>query len=147
MRSAVLGLLIGTLCLAACDDTDNSVVVHLPQPRPFVLRTVDDRALPALIIDSLNPRFRLEVVSGGFSINANGTFSTLTQFRETRGLVIVLRSVACSGTFTASGNDFVFTTFTNRTPSSVDCAGLFTGVVAGNILSTTIRGSPAIYSR
>jgi hypothetical protein len=143
MRIAVFGLLIGTLCLAACDDTDNSVVVHLPQRGAFALRTVDDRALPALIVDSLNPQFRLEIVSGGFSINTNGTFSTLTQFRETRGLVIVLRSVACSGTYTASGNDFAFT---NRTPS-VDCAGLFTGVVAGNILSTTIRGFPAIYSR
>jgi hypothetical protein len=143
MRTAVLGLLIGTLCLAACDDSDNNIVVHLPQPGPFVLRTVNDRALPALIVDSVNPRFRLEVVSGGFSIHTNGTFSTLTQFRETRGLVIVLRSVACSGTFTASGNDFAFTTLT----PSLDCPGLFTGVVTGNILSTTIRGFPAIYSR
>lgn len=143
MRSAVFGLLLGSLCLVACDDdTDNAVVVHLPQPTPFVLRTVNNRALPVAIIDSITPQFVLEVASGAFSINTNGTFSSFTQLRDTRGLIIVFRNVTCSGTFTNVGRTFTFV----AAVGSVDCDRVFTGVVAGDVLSTTLRGFPAVYS-
>jgi hypothetical protein len=144
MRIAFIGLLLGSLCLAACDDTTDAVVVHVPRPGPFVLRTLNNQALPAVIFDSvaITPRFRLEVISGGFSINGNGTFSNFTQLRDTRGLIIVFRTVVCSGTFTLTGRTFTFV----QVGGPVECDRIFTGVVAGDVLSTTLRGFPAVYS-
>ena len=143
MRSTVFGLLLGSLCLAACSDTTNGVVVHLPEATPFALRTVNGQALPARIVDSLNPQLRREVVSGAFSINANRTFSRITRFRETRGLVVVVRVVACSGSFSGGGSNFTFV----DAGGSLECDRVFSGVVAGDVLSTTLRGFSAIYSR
>jgi hypothetical protein len=143
MRSAIFGLLLGSLCLAACEDTTNGVVVHLPEPTPFALRLVNGRALPAIIIDSINPQFRLEVVSGAFAINTNGTFSLVTRFRETRGFFIVVRVATCSGSFTNAGNTFTFV----EVDGSFECDGAFTGVATGGVLSTTLRGFPAVYTR
>jgi hypothetical protein len=143
MRIAALGLLLASFCLAACDDTTNTITVHLPQVNPLILRTVNGRALPVTVFDSITPRFRLDVVSGGFAFNTNGTFSQVTEFREIRANVIVVRTVTCVGTFSGVGSTFTFVAV-NRFP---DCGGTFTGVLVDGLLSTSIRGFPAIYNR
>jgi hypothetical protein len=143
MRIAVFGLLLGSLCLAACDDSTDAVVVHVPQPTPFVLRTVNGFGLPFIIVDSIGGQFRLEVTSGSFLINTNRTFSSIIRFRETRGFIIAFRSVVCSGTFTNDGNAFTFIGI----GGSSECAASFTGTSSIDVLSTTIRGFPATFTR
>jgi hypothetical protein len=144
MRVALIGLLIGSLCLAACDDSSDAVVVHFPQPTPLTLRTVNGFGLPFFIVDSIGAQFRLEVVSGSFLINTDRTFTTILRFRETRGFIIAFRSAVCTGTFTNTGTAFTFVSIGGVS----DCAASFTGTaVSINELSTTIRGFPATFTR
>jgi hypothetical protein len=144
MRIAVIGLLLGSLCLAACDDSTDAIVVHLPEPTPLILRTVNGFGLPFIIVDSTGAQFRLELVSGSFLINTNRTFTTILRFRETRAFVIAFRSAVCTGTYTNSGNAFTFVSI----GGSSDCARSFNGTaVSFDELSTTIRGFPATFTR
>lgn len=143
MRIAAFGLLLGSLCLAACGDNDNNIVVHLPQPTPFLLRTINAFGLPFAIVDQINPQFSVEVLSGSFLINTNGTFIEVFRLRETQIFVITFRTVACSGTFTNVGSTFTFVTV----GSSADCGGIFTGVASIDALNTTFRGFPVFFTR
>ena len=143
MRIAIFGLLLGSLCLASCDDSTDAVVVHLPQPATLALRTVGGRGLPIIVFDSLSPAFRLEVTSGTFTINSDRTFTSITRLRETRTLVIAFRTVVCTGTFSNTGSTFTFVTV----GSSFECDAIFTGVSSVGVLNTTLRGQSATYTR
>ena len=66
MRIAALTALIGTLCVAACDDSNN--VVSIANINTFVLQTVNGRALPVTIADSIAPPRRIDVLSGSITL-------------------------------------------------------------------------------
>ena len=56
-----LPLLIGTLCLAACDDSSDIILIPLTRTGTFVLQTVNNQALPATVVDSVSPPLRIDV--------------------------------------------------------------------------------------
>lgn len=141
MRKATFALLLGTLCLAACEGNSNVIVVTtLPR---FVLRTVNGVALPAVVFDSVSRGLRLEALSGTFDLNTDNTFTSITQFRQTSAGVATTRTATCTGTFTTAGTTVTFT----GTQVTADCASTFAGVLVDNTLTTFIRGATALYSR
>lgn len=141
MRKAMLAILLGTLCVAACESDSN--LLFVTPLRTFVLRTVNGSPLPAAVFDSVSRGLRLEALSGTFVLNPNGTFTSVTQLRQIASGVVTDRTSTCSGTFTIAGTTATFV----GTEITADCAGTFTGVLVENTLTTFIRGATALYSR
>ena len=143
MRIAALTLLLGTLCLAACDDSSDIILVPISRTGTFILRTANNQILPATIIDSVSPPLRIDVLSGSFSINSDNTFSERAALRQSLGGIVTSRTLACAGTYVVTGNTF---TFAEAGPTP-DCGHTFSGVLVGTTLRTFILGSPAVYIR
>jgi hypothetical protein len=144
MRIAAVVFLFGSLCLAACDDTNNDVIVA-PGSRTgtFILQTVNGHELPAIAVDSISPPLAVEVTSGAIAIGPNDTFVDLARFRFTLGDIVSTRTVACGGTFTVVADTLTFAEF----GSTPDCGRIFTGILRDNSLAASLRGLPAIYAR
>lgn len=143
MRIAALTLLLGSLCLAACDETNNEIVVPGTRTGNFILQSVNGRALPAIILDTISQPLVVEVISGAIAIGSNHTFVDITGFRLTLGDIVSTRPVACSGTFTVARDTLTFV----ESGAAADCGHTFTGVLSGNSLTTSIRGTPVVYVR
>lgn len=144
MRIAVLGLLLGSLCLASCDDTNDIILVPLTRTGTFVLQTVNGQILPVTIADSVSPPLRIDIISGSITISDNNTFTDVTAFRQTMGGVVSTRTVSCTGTFTVAGNQFNFA----ETVIAPDCGRQFVGFLSGTTLRTTVvGGETAVYIR
>ena len=78
MRITAIALLLGTLGLAACDDSNDPIIVPNVLTGTFTLQTVNGAPLAAAVIDSANPALRIDALSGTITINANGTFTDVT---------------------------------------------------------------------
>jgi hypothetical protein len=143
VRVAVLALLLGTLGLAACDDNNNVTIAPNALTGTFVLQTVNDQALPAVVVDSANPPLRIDALSGSITIDAGNTFVDVTSFRQTLRGVVSNRTVTCSGTYTVVGTVF---RFVELTPAP-DCGRTFTGVVLGNTLTASVLSVPAVFTQ
>jgi hypothetical protein len=143
MRIAAISLLLATLCLGACDDTNDVIIVPIARTGTFILQTVNGQALPAVAVDSVSPPLRIEVLSGAITINANNTFADNATFRQTLGGTVTTRSVICAGTYTIVSNTL---TFTESGPSP-DCGRTFSGVLTGTTLTASILGATAVYIR
>jgi hypothetical protein len=151
MRIAAFTLLLGSLCLAACDDSHNDVTV-VPGTRTgsFILQTVNGRELPTLVLDTLGPPLVVQVTSGVMEIGTDNTFTEVVGFRVALGDVAptlsetntVTRTLICSGTFTVAGDTLTFVEL-----GTSNCGRTFTGVVGDRRLVTSLRGHPAVYSR
>jgi len=141
MRIAALTALVGTLCLAACDDTNDVLLIPLARTGTFVLQTVDGNTLPVVVVDSVSPPLRIEVLSGAITITTTNVFSDVTTFRQTRAGVVTTRTVSCTGTFTVVGNDFTFV----EAVAAPDCGRTFTGRLSGNTLVASVLGVPAVF--
>ena len=146
MRIAALTALVGTLCVAACDDSNN-VVIPVSNVNTFILQTVNGRALPVTIADSIAPPRRIDVLSGSITLGtptnvANG-FTDVTMFRQTLDTVVTTPTVTCTGTFSRVGNAFTFV----ESVSSPNCGRTFTGNLSGDSLSASILGIPAVFTR
>ena len=50
------------LCLAACDDSNDVVLIPLARTGTFVLQTVNGQVLPVTIADSISPPLRIDVL-------------------------------------------------------------------------------------
>ena len=143
MRIAAITLLLGTLCLGACDNTNDVIVVPLGRTGTFVLQTVNGHTLPATVVDSVSPPLRIDVQSGAITISDNFTFVDVASFRQTLGGIVSTRTVTCTGTYTVAGNNFTFMEAT----LAPDCGRTFTGVLNGTTLTASILGVPAVYFR
>ena len=143
MRVAVIALLLGTLGLAACDDSGDVIILPNALTGTFVLQTVNGQALPAVVVDSANPPLRIDALSGSITINAGNTFADVTSFRQTLRGVISTRTVTCTGTYMVVGTVF---RFVELTPAP-DCGRTFTGVVLGNTLTASVLGVPAVFTQ
>jgi hypothetical protein len=143
MRIAALGLLIGSLCLAACDDTNDVILVPLGRTGTFTLQTVNGQALPVTIADSVSPPLRIDVLSGAITIADNFTFTDVTTFRQTLAGTVSTRSIARTGTYTVAGNQFTFVE-----DAATDCGRSFTGIMTGTTLrASLVGGATAVYIR
>jgi hypothetical protein len=143
MRSLAIGLLLGTVGVAACADNNNLVVTPSIQNRVFALQTVNGAAVPAVVFDSANPPLRLDALSGAITINANNLFSNVTTFRQTLGGVVSTRTATCTGTYSQVGNVFEFA----EAGIGPDCGLSFSGVLTGTALAASVLGVPAVFSQ
>lgn len=143
MRIAALTLLLGSLGLAACNDTNNVIAAPGSRTGKFVLQTVNGHDLPAIIADSITAPLVAEVTSGAIAIGSNNAFIDITGFRLTLGGTVDTREVACTGTFTVRRDTLKFV----ETGSMPDCGHTFSGVLSGNSLAVTLRGVPVVYVR
>lgn len=143
MRIAALTVLIGTLCLAACDDSNDVVLIPLARTGTFVLQTVNGQVLPVTIADSISPPLRIDVLSGAISITTTNAFTDVTTFRQTLGGTVTTQTVSCTGTFTVVGNDFTFV----EAIATPNCGRTFTGRLSGTTLTASVLGVPAVFIR
>jgi hypothetical protein len=143
MRIAAMALLVGSLCVAACDDSDNlNFVVPANAIGTFTLVTVNGNALPAIIVDSVSPPLTIRALSGQIVINANNTFSDLTGLEQTLGGIVTTSTRSCTGTWSSSGNTITFVE-----ASVTNCGRTFTGTLNGGTLTASILGVPAVFVR
>lgn len=143
MRIAALTALIGTLCLAACDNSSDIILIPLSRTGTFVLQTVNNNGLPATVVDSVSPPIRIDVTSGAITLTATNAFTDVFAFRQVIGGVISTRTVSCTGTYTVAGNDFTFT----EAVVAPSCGRTFTGRLNGDVLSSSVLGVPAVFVR
>jgi hypothetical protein len=142
MRIRSVAILLGMLGLVACNDTDPAFAPSA-LTSPYVLQTINDVAIPAVVIDSGVPSLRLDALSGTITIRADNTFTDVTTFRQTLSGVVSTRTVNCGGTYTAVGNVFQFV----EAGPAPGCGFTFTGVVSGTTLSASVLGVPATFSQ
>jgi hypothetical protein len=142
MRLTAIALLLGTIGFAACNDSNDPTIVPNVLTGTFALQTVNDVALPAVVVDSANPPLRLDAVSGAITINSNNTFSDVTTIRQTLGGVVSTRTVTCTGTYTVVGTVFEFVEVT----PAPNCGRTFSGIVLGTTLNASVLGVPAVFA-
>ena len=141
MRVAAIALLVGSLCVAACDDSGDLNLVPSAFGT-FVLVTVDGNALPAVIVDSVSPPLTIRALSGNIVLNANNTFSDLARLEQTAGGIITTSTRSCTGTWSSIGNTLTFVE-----ASTTNCGRTFTAILNGNTLAASILGVPATFLR
>jgi hypothetical protein len=141
MRIAAAALLLGSLCLAACDNSNDVIIVPVARTGTFVLQTINGHSLPATAFDSISPPLRIDVLSGAITITTTNAFTDVVAFQQTLGGVLTTRTVSCSGTYTFAGNIFTFV----ETTVAPDCGRTFTGVLTGTTLSAPLFGTTAVY--
>lgn len=144
MRIAAMALLVGSLCVAACDDSDNLNFVIPPNAiGTFTLISVNGNALPAIVADTVSPPLTIRALSGQIVINANSTFSDVVLLEQTvQGNIITTSTRSCTGTFSSSGNTLTFVE-----AATSGCGRTFTGVLSGTTLTASVLGVPAVFAR
>jgi hypothetical protein len=143
MRIAAVTLLLASLALAACNDSNDVIIAPGTRSGTFILQTVDGHGLPAVVLDSLNSSIIVEALSGSITLSTNSTFADVTDLRLTLGTVISRRTVTCAGSFTFSADTL---TFVESGPTP-ECARTFTGILTLGTLTTSLRGQSAVYTR
>jgi hypothetical protein len=143
MRIAVLALVLGSLCLVACDDNNDEVVAPGSRTGKFVLQTLNGHDLPVIVADTITAPLVAEVTSGAIALGPNNGFIDVTGFRLSLGRIVETREVACTGTFTVSRDSLRFV----ESGSMPDCGHTFSGVLIGNTLTVRLRGVPVVYVR
>ena len=143
MRIAAIALLAGSLCVAACDDSNNlNFVTPLNALGTFTLVTVNGNALPAVVADTVSPPLTITALSGSIVINANNTFSDVVALEQNVGGIITNSTRSCTGTWTSTGNTLTFVE-----AATSGCGRTFTGILNGRTLTASVLGVPAVFIR
>lgn len=142
MRIAAMALLVGSLCVAACDDSNNLNFVSPLTTGTFTLVSVNGNALPAIVVDTVSPPITITALSGQIVINANNTFSSVVLLEQNLGGTITTSTRSCTGTLTTNGNTITFVEV-----ATANCGRTFTGVLSGNALAASILGVTASFIR
>jgi len=106
----------------------------------YTLKTVSGLTPPAIIYDDPTNNQRIEVLSGGLTINTGGTFSAPWSFRLTDNGTVSPYAETCTGTFTRTGNTLRFT----ETDNGGFCGGTFDATWDGN---NTVTEGNVVYGR
>jgi len=142
MRIAAMALLVGSLCVAGCDDNNLNFVTPLNGVGTFALVSVNGSALPAILADTVSPPIRITALSGQIVLNANNTFSNLVELQQDFAGTITTSTRSCTGTWSNNGNTITFVE-----SSVTNCGRTFTGVLTGNTLAASVLGVPASFVR
>jgi len=148
MRIAAMALLVGSLCVAACGDSDNlNFVTPLGTPGTYILVLVNGQPLPAVLTTTVSPPATTTALSGQIVINADNTFSSVVALQNNVGGIISTSTRACTGTWSSTGSrSGVTITFIEAT--TANCGLTFTGILGGaNTLVASILGVPATFRR
>lgn len=148
MRMAPLAALVfGAVCFTGCDKTFDNLVILPSTTGTFVLESANGLPLPAIVVDSVTPALRVEVVSGSIILRTDGTFEESIQFATTANGVQTTNNNVCSGTFFVSGTTITFNENAVTENTVASCGATFTGILNGNTLTTTIRGVALVFVR
>jgi hypothetical protein len=131
-----LHLLIVTM-LIACGDDDPSGPDTATVAGTYTLRTVNGQDLPFTIINQTG--YKLEVLSDEYTLNPNGSFTTVATFRETEGTDVTTSSDTYSGTWQVNGSNVSLTS----TVAGIETAA-FSG---GNTMTFSGNGVSAVYRK
>ena len=143
MRIAAMALLVGSLCVAACNDSDNlNLVTPLNQLGTFTLVSVNGNALPAIVVSTPSPPLTITALSGQIVINANNTFSSAVALQQNVSGTITTSTRSCTGTWSSNG-----TTITFVEAAVPNCGSTFTGTLAGTTLTASVLGVSAVFAR
>jgi hypothetical protein len=115
-RLALYGMLAMAMAVAGCGDDDETT-----EPTniagTYTLRTIDGAALPfTLFTAAQNDGTKREVTGGTVTLEADGTYSDVFEFRDTDALGEVTEYTdPNTGTYVRTGNTLAFTAF-NEVP-------------------------------
>jgi hypothetical protein len=144
MRIAAIALLVGSLGVAACGDSDNlNFVTPLSQLGTFTLVSVNGNALPAIVVDSVSPPLIISALSGQIVINANRTFSSTVALQQSLAGVITNSTRSCTGTWSSPG----INTITFVEAATTNCGRTFTGTFVGTTLTASVLGVSAVFTQ
>ena len=110
----------------------------------YTLQTVDNDPLPYTLLELQEPEglYRLELVSGRYTLSADGTFAVTHRYRESRdGVVFDEGSENSSGTFTRGGNVITLRDAEGTTTATWSSSGTLTIVGEGQEGPVTMRYS------
>lgn len=129
---AVLGL-AAAACGGGGDDGINEPVSIAGT---YNLQTIDGQSPPVVVFDE--PGLKVEIVSGNFVLNANGSFTTTVGWRLTEGTQVSTESETFPGTYTVNGSTVNFTYSDGDTDSAT---------LAGNTLTFSEGGSSVVFRK
>lgn len=95
----------------------------------YTLQTVNGNPPPVTLIDFSDQTgsYKLELLGGWVSVNANGTFTEEHSWRETEnGVVTSEGPESGSGTYTRNGNTLTFVAATGETTTATYASGVLT---------------------
>ena len=130
------------LALAACGGSDKSTGPGGTLEGTYALKTINGRALPAVVFQI--PDDKVEITSGSVTMNANNSFSETVTLRETiTGSPVEETPITCPGTYTRSGSAITFSE-----PETEDCGGTYTGTwSSGNTLTVNFGGVTGVFRK
>ena len=129
---AVLGL-----AAAACGGGgDDGINEPASIAGTYNLQTIDGQAPPVVVFDE--PGLKVEITSGNFILNANGTFTTTVVWRVTENNVVTPETESFPGTYTVSGTTVHFTYSDGDTDSAT---------LADSTLTFSDAGSTVVFRK
>jgi hypothetical protein len=145
MRASTIAVL---LALAACGGADGGADASTGPKGvagSYALATYNGSPPPIVVLSEPANNLQIEIVSGVFSLNGIGTYSSVTGLKTTDKGVVTTSSSTCTGTYLANGNVLVFT----EPQSGLYCGGNFTATWDGsNQLAFVFpNGAPAVFRR
>jgi len=133
-RFLAVALTAATFASTACGGGDsigpNSVT------GTYTLQSVNGAGLPAAILEDAS--YKLEVLSGSYTLSSNNTYSATASFKETDNGVVTPTTQFETGTYTLHGSSV---TFTDSDDFQTD------GTISGSDLTISAGGLTVRYSR
>ncbi|MGK2936176.1 MAG: lipocalin family protein [Gemmatimonadaceae bacterium] len=122
--------------VAACGGGDDGINEPASIAGTYILQTLDGQAPPVVVFDASG--FKVEIVSGNFVLNANGSFTTTVVFRITEDSAVTTESESYTGTYAVTGSTVNFTYSDGDTDSAT---------LEGNTLTFSDGGSTAVFRK
>lgn len=136
MRRTLAVLAVTTLALTACAGGAGDSVGPGSLAGTYSLQTVNGKSPPVVIIEDAG--YRLEVLSGTYTLNVDDSYSATASFRETEDGVVTPSSESETGHYSVHGSSV---TFTDSDGFEIDAT------ISGSTLTLVADGLTARYSR
>ena len=135
MRKLLLLLLALLIPLAACGD--DGVGPDNDDAGTYALQNVDGSPLPAVLV-SAGVNYRLEVTAAQITLNADRSFSSSFNYRQTVGGTVTTETENASGKYVRNNDDLVFT---------YSDGDQVTGSLTGNTLTIRAEGYQFVFQK
>lgn len=132
MRKLLAGLVLAFVAACGGDGGSGPNTEHVGT---YTLQTINGAALPFLLQSGTT---RIEVTGGRVSLNADGTFSDITDLRVTQGTTVATTQEGTLGAYQRSGNNITLV------PAS---GGSYSMAYSGNTLTQVESGATLVYRR
>ncbi|HET9777185.1 MAG TPA: lipocalin family protein [Gemmatimonadaceae bacterium] len=137
MRKALaVAVAVGTFGLAACGGGAGDSLGPGSLAGTYNLQTVNGKAPPAVLVE--DGSYKLEVLSGTYTLNADNSYSATASFRETENGVVTPSSESETGSYSVHGSAV---TFTDSDGFQLDAT------ISGSTMTIVADGLTVRYSR